>query len=169
MMETTPLIVAFAAMVPLMFYIMYSDLRSLRIPNWSVLAVLGIFVVTGLWSLPLETFLWRLAHGAIVLVIGFALYALFSAKIGAGDIKLITVLVPFVAGGHALFVLLVYAVLTFAALMVHRLIRAYLRGRKTGWIAFDQQIYFPVGLILGLTILLYLGIEVINRLYPPAV
>ncbi len=166
-METTPLIVALVAMIPLMVYVMWSDLRELRIPNWTVLAVLGVFVVTGLWGLPFETFLWRLAHGVIFLLIGFSIYAFGRGKIGGGDMKLIAVLVPFVAGAHALFVLLTYVIVTFVALVFHRLVRARLKGRQTGWIAFDQKIYFPVGLILGLTILIYLGSEVLDRFVVP--
>ena len=168
MMETTPLIVALVAMTPLMVYVMWSDLKSLRIPNWVVLAVLGIFLVTGLWGLPLETFLWRLVHAAVFLAIGFAIFAVAGGKVGAGDMKLIAVLVPFIAGAHAMFVLLVYTIVTFAGLMIHRMIRAYLRGRKTGWLALDQQIYYPVGLILGVTILIYLGVEVADRFYTPS-
>ena len=168
MMETTPLIVALIAMTPLMVYVMWSDLKSLRIPNWVVLAVLGIFVVTGLWGLPLETFLWRLVHGAVAIAIGFGIFAVARGKVGAGDMKLIAVLVPFVAGAHALWVLLIYTVVTFVGLLIHRLIRAYLRGRETGWLALDQKIYYPVGLVLGITILVYLGIEVADRFYVPS-
>lgn len=167
-METIPLIVALAAMVPLMVYTMYADLRALRIPNWVVLAVLGVFVVTGLWGLPLEIFLWRLAYGLIVLLLGFAIYAFGKGKVGGGDMKLMAVLVPFVAGSDVMFVLVVYAIVTLIALFVHRLIRAMLRGRQTGWIAIDQKIYFPVGLILGFTILIYLGVEVADRFYSAA-
>lgn len=163
-METPPLIVAFAAMVPLIGYIIYSDLRALRIPNWTVLAVLAVFVVCGLWGLPFGTFLWRLAAGLIALALGFGLYALAGGKIGGGDMKLTAALVPFVPGGQLGFVLLLYAVVSITALIVHRFVRATLRGRQTGWIALDQKVYFPAGLILGLTMLIYLGSEVASRL-----
>ena len=168
MMSTAPMLVAMAAMLPLMLYVMWSDLKTLRIPNWVVLAVLAVFVVTGLWGLPFETFLWRLAHGVIFLAIGFSIFALGRGKVGGGDMKLIAALVPFIAGAHALFILAIYTVVTFAGLILHRLIRAGLRGRQTGWLAFDQKIYFPVGVLLGLTILIYLGAEVAGRLQGPA-
>ena len=168
MMETMPMLVALAAMLPLMLYVMWSDLKSLRIPNWVVLAVLSVFVATGIWGLPFETFLWRLAHGLIFLAVGFAVFAVGRGKVGGGDMKLVAALVPFVAGAHALLILVIYTVVTFAGLFVHRLIRAYLRGRQTGWLAFDQKIYFPVGVILGVTILIYLGLEVAGRFRGPA-
>lgn len=167
-METTPLIVALIAMTPLMAYVMWSDLKSLRIPNWLVLAVLGVYLVTGFWGLPLETFLWRLAYGAGFLAIGFGIFAVAGGKVGAGDMKLIAVLIPFVSASDVLFVLFVYAVVTLVGLMLHRLIRARLRGRETGWMALDQSIYYPVGLVLGITTLIYLGLEVADRFYGPA-
>ena len=167
-METTPLLVALIAMTPLMVYVIWSDLKSLRIPNWCVLAVLGVYVVTGLWGLPIETFLWRLAYAAGFLVIGFGIFALAGGKVGAGDMKLITVLIPFVSASDVLFVLFVYGLVTLVGLMIHRLIRARLRGRKNGWMAIDQAIYYPVGLVLGVTTLIYLGVQVADRFIAPA-
>ena len=167
-METAPLLVALIAMTPLMVYVMWSDLKSLRIPNWTVLAVLGVYLVTGLWGLPLEVFLWRLGYAAAFLVVGFAIYALAGGKVGAGDMKLIAVLIPFVSASDVLFVLFLYGVVTLVGLMIHRLIRARLRGRKTGWLALDQAIYYPVGLVLGVTTLIYLGVEVVDRFHTPA-
>ena len=167
-METTPLVVALVAMTPLMIYVMWSDLKSLRIPNWAVLAVLGVYVVTGLWGLPLETFLWRLGYAAAFLVVGFTIFALAGGKVGAGDMKLIAVLIPFVSASDVLFVLFVYTVVTLVGLAIHRFVRVRLRGRKTGWLAIDQAIYYPVGLVLGLTTLIYLGLEVADRFYAPA-
>ncbi|HUF55766.1 MAG TPA: prepilin peptidase [Thermohalobaculum sp.] len=167
-METTPLIIALIAMTPLMAYVMWSDLKSLRIPNWVVLAVLGVYLVTGLWGLPLEVFLWRLAFAAGFLVVGFGIFALAGGKVGAGDMKLIAVLIPFVSASDVLFVLFVYGVVTLVGLMLHRLIRARLKGRKTGWMALDQSIYYPVGLVLGITTLIYLGVQVADRIYAAA-
>ena len=163
MMETVPMLVALAAMLPLMIYVMWSDLRSLRIPNWVVLAVLAVFVVTGLWGLPLDAFLWRLGQGLVFLLLGFAVFAVGRGSVGGGDMKLIAALVPFIAGAHALFVLVIYAIVTCTGLLAHSLARAFLRHRRTGWRALDQSTYVPVGVILGLTILIYLGVEVADR------
>lgn len=167
-MEFPALILAFAAMTPLMIYTIWSDLKSLRIPNWVVLATFAVFLVTGFWGLPFETFLWRILHGVIFLMIGFGLYAVASGKVGGGDLKMIAVLVPFIAGEDTLFVLVVYTFVTIAGLFLHRLLRAMLKDRETGWIAIDQKIYFPVGLILGLTILIYLGVELADHFYTAA-
>ena len=139
------------------------DIKALRMPKWCVLAVVGVFIVTGRWGLPLELFAWRFLHGVIVLFVGFGLYSISSGRVGGGDIKLIAALTPFIAGKDVLFVLLVFALMSFAGLMVHRLARGLLRGRKTGWAALDQKRFFPAGLLLGGTIMIYLGWQLAGR------
>ena len=163
MMETQALALATAAMAVLMAITAWFDLKALRIPNWCVLAVLGIFVVTGLWGLPLEVVGWRLLYALIVLVVGFGIYSLSDGRVGGGDVKMIAALTPFVPGSAVGFVLLVFALLSFVGLIIHRLIRAILRGRQTGWMALDQRRFFPVGLLLGGTIMIYLGYELAAR------
>jgi hypothetical protein len=53
--------------------------------------------------------------------------------------------------------------LSFAGLMIHRFVRAMLRERKTGWAALDQKRFFPAGLLLGGTIMIYLGWQLAER------
>ena len=163
MMETTALAVATAVMAVLMALTAWFDLKALRIPNWTVLAVLGLFLVTGLWGLPLDVFAWRLLHGVIVLFVGFGLYTVAGGHVGGGDIKMIAALTPFIPGAHLGFVLIVFVVLSLVGLVVHRLVRAVLRERKTGWAALDQRRFFPVGLLLGGTIMVYLVVELAGR------
>jgi prepilin peptidase CpaA len=163
MMETQALIAATAVMAVLMGLAGWFDLKALRIPNWCVLAVVGLFIVTGLWGLPLDVYLWRLLHGVIVLFVGFGLYSISGGNVGGGDIKLIAALTPFIAGSDLGFVLVVFALLSFAGLMLHRFVRAMLRERKTGWAALDQKRFFPAGLLLGGTIMIYLGGQLTDR------
>ncbi len=163
-MDTYALMAATTAMAILMVLVTWFDLKQLRIPNWSVLAVLGVFIVTGLWGLPLDVFGWRLLAGVIVLFVGFALYSLGGGNVGGGDIKMMAALTPFIAGKDVAFVLIVFACLSFVGIMLHKLVRAKLRDRETGWKALDQQRFFPVGLLLGATIMLYLGRELAERL-----
>ena len=162
-METQALIAATAVMAVLMGLAGWFDLKALRIPNWCVLAVVGLFIVTGIWGLPLDIFAWRLLHGVIVLFVGFGLYSISGGNVGGGDIKLIAALTPFIAGSDLGFVLVTFALLSFAGLMVHRLVRAMLRDRKTGWAALDQKRFFPAGLLLGGTIMIYMGWQLAGR------
>lgn len=163
MMETQALIAATAAMAVLMGLAGWFDLKALRIPNWCVLAVVGLFIVTGLWGLPFDIFAWRFLHGVIVLFVGFGLYSISGGNVGGGDIKLIAALTPFIAGRDVGFVLMVFALLAFAGLMIHRFVRALLRDRITGWAALDQKRFFPAGLLLGGTIMIYLGWQLAER------
>ena len=162
-METQALVAATAVMAVLMGLAGWFDLKALRIPNWCVLAVVGLFIVTGIWGLPLDIFAWRLLHGVIVLFVGFGLYSISGGKVGGGDIKLIAALTPFIAGADLGFVLIVFALLSFAGLIVRRIVHAVLRDRKTGWAALDQKKFFPAGLLLGGTIMIYLGWQLAER------
>jgi len=163
MMETQALIAATAAMAVLMGLAGWFDLKALRIPNWCVLAVVALYIVTGLWGLPLDVFAWRFLYGVIVLFVGFGLYSISGGHVGGGDIKLIAALTPFIAGKDLLFVLMVFALLSLFGVMLHRFVRAMLRDRKTGWAALDQKRFFPAGVLLGGTIMIYLGWQLAGR------
>lgn len=162
-MDTGALAVATVVMAVLMALIAWFDLKQLRIPNWSVLGVIALFLVTGLWGLEFSTYLWRILHGVIVLFVGFALYQFAGGHVGGGDIKLIAALTPFIAGRDLLFVLTVFAVLSFAGIMIHKFIRTRLRDRTTGWAALDQKKFFPAGLLLGGTIMIHLLNQLAGR------
>lgn len=164
MLTTPALWVAFAAMVPLMAVAAWSDLRTLKIPNKLVLLMLAVFLVTGFWGLPTETFLWRLVYGAVVLAIGFGLFSL--GVMGGGDAKMIAAIVPFVMPQEIGAFLVIYAVSALAFWAILKLIMMVPREHETGWYFVDQQLDksrkrtdFPLGLIIGVTVLIYLGIH----------
>ena len=151
---------AIAAMLPLMALCAWYDLKSLRIPNWLVLAVLAVFLLTGLWGLPFDVFVWRIGQGAAVLLIGFGLFSL--GAVGGGDAKMAAALAPFVALRDIGSVLILYAVVTLVLLLALRLAMQFARHRTTGWMAVDQyarpprERVFPMGLIFAITIVIYL-------------
>jgi len=163
MMDTSALIAATVAMAVLMGLAGWFDLRQLRIPNWCVLAVVGLYIVTGLWGLTFDVFAWRFLHGVIVLFIGFGLYSISGGNVGGGDVKLIAALTPFIAGRDIGFVLVTFAITAFSGLLLHRFARGLIRDRKTGWAALDQKRFFPAGLLLGATIMVYLVSELAGR------
>lgn len=151
-------------MLPLMGLMAWSDLKVLKIPNWMVLAVLAVFVVCGLWGLPLDTFAWRLGQGVAVLVIGFGFFAV--GAIGGGDAKMAAALAPFVVPVEILPFLALYAVTTLVLMAVLRLVQQFARHEETGWLAIDQlhkparERVFPMGLIFALTVVIYLVVHV---------
>jgi prepilin peptidase CpaA len=74
-----------------------SDIRTRKIPNWTVLAILALFAPWaalhwGLWVA------WALVAGAVSLAIGIGVYA--AGVIGAGDAKLFAAAALFVGLGR---------------------------------------------------------------------
>ena len=61
--------------------------------------------------------------------------------------------------------IVLYCILTLFLMMVVRLVMQIARHRETGWLAIDQlhkparERVFPMGLIFGSTILVYLGMH----------
>ncbi len=168
MIEAPALWVALAAMLPLMGLMAWSDLKVLKIPNWLVLAVFAVFLICGLWGLPPEVFVWRLGHGAIVLLIGFIVFAV--GGIGGGDAKMAAALAPFVVPAEIMPFLALYAVTTLFLMAVLRIVQQFARHEETGWLAIDQlqkpprERVFPMGLIFAVTVVIYLGVHTINSL-----
>jgi len=165
-MFTTPaLIAALAVLVPILGVIAWYDLKYLRIPNWSVLAVLASFLVIGAWGLrPIDSFFWRLLFMVMVFAVFFALYVVQHKHLGGGDVKLLAAIAPFVLGPGFLTFLLTFAIFAILGIVAHRILRYFLGGRLTGWKAIDQKIYLPMGLIFGFSTLVKLGAELAGRL-----
>ncbi|WP_371154793.1 prepilin peptidase [Jannaschia sp. 2305UL9-9] len=80
--------------LPITLWVIYTDLTEQKIKNKAVLAMLAVFVVAGIFLMPLEDYAWRYAHFAIALAIGFVLS---MVGIGAGDVKYAASVAPFVA------------------------------------------------------------------------
>lgn len=168
MFATPALWVAFAAMLPLMLYTAWSDIKSLKIRNWIPLAVLGIYIVTGLWGLPMDRFLWGLGAGAVTLVVFFVIWALVDSfapgTFGAGDVKLLAVLVPFVDLREAFPTLVLFTVIMVTVSVIFLFFWAITR-RKTGLTSIDQtgkkvwKVTSPFGVALALTAIISLGLK----------
>jgi len=160
------LFMATALLLPLMGYITYSDMRWLRIPNWSVLAVFGAFLVTGIWGLPIDVFLWRCAYAVIALAVGLLIYNLAQGSVGAGDLKLIAALAPFLSLTTLLDFILVYVVVSIIGTVFFMIMRRRnrRRGVKDPWKAFGETIYMPAGVFLGISISIVMIMQCTDRL-----
>lgn len=144
---------------PVCLWVVWSDLRVMRIPNMAVLTLAGLFIVVGLIALPLAEFPWRLAQFGIVLVLGFVANA--GGLMGAGDSKFLAAAAPFVAPGDVTFVLLILAATLLAAYATHRMIKhSPLRRLAPQWESWHQDKKFPMGFALGSTLVIYLGLGV---------
>lgn len=146
---------------PLCLWIAFSDLKTMKIPNKSVLILMGIFVFAGLMVMPLEPWLWRWANFAVVLAIGFVLNAV--AHVGAGDVKFAAAAALFISKDHVLpsqqpaFVLPLFAGFLLAAFAAHRLMRAIpaVQRATPDWVSWKRK-DFPMGVALVGTFLTYL-------------
>jgi prepilin peptidase CpaA len=74
-----------------------SDIRVRKIPNWTVLAILGLFAPWAVLSTS-HWVVWALAAGAIALIVSVILYMV--GMVGAGDSKLFAAVALFVGMSH---------------------------------------------------------------------
>lgn len=148
--------------LPICIWVALSDLRAMRIPNVAVLALTGVFLVIGLvlvfaleaWTI--QTYLWRLAALAVVLVIGFVITSL--GMVGAGDAKFAAAMAPFVTPGDGLFFLMLFALVLIGSWITHRAAGRVpaVRRATAGWTSWDQGKLFPMGVALAGALAIYL-------------
>lgn len=112
-----------AVFVALVLYGAWTDAKSLRIPNWVSLALLGAFVpMAWVSGLGLEALVWHVGAGALLLVVGFALFGF--GLFGGGDAKLLAVTALWVGWDELLLlvfaVVLVGGVLSLAVILLRK-------------------------------------------------
>jgi prepilin peptidase CpaA len=147
--------------LPVCLWVAWSDLRTMKIPNTAVISLVAIYLVIGLVALPLPDYGWRLTHLAVLLAAGIVANA--TGLMGAGDAKFIAAAGPFVALGDAGKVALLLALMLIAGLLTHRVARASpLRRLAPGWTSWQAKGKFPMGLALGPTLALYLGLAALG-------
>lgn len=143
--------------IPICLWVIYTDLAEMRIRNYAVLALLAVFVVVGFFVMPLSDYLWRFAHFAVVLAIGWVLATYVG--VGAGDCKFAAAMAPFVALPDWRVALILYAILSVGGLILHKIARRIppIQRATTGWVSFDPETgTFPLGISLAVMHLLYL-------------
>ncbi|MCV3272877.1 prepilin peptidase [Roseobacter sinensis] len=147
--------------LPICFYVAFTDLSRMKITNQTVVVLALVFVVVGPFAMPdLETYLWRLVQLGIMLVLGVLLNAI--GAMGAGDAKFIAAAAPFVAAADIRLIMALLAASLLAAFVTHRIARATpLRRLAPHWASWDQGKKFPMGLALGMTLSLYLILAVL--------
>lgn len=146
--------------LPICFWVAWSDLRSMRIPNNAVMALTGIFLVIGLIALPFSDYPWRLLHLVIVLLLGIVVNA--AGLVGAGDAKFAAAAAPFVAVGDISVLCLIFAANLLAAFTTHRIAKhTPLRQLAPEWESWSRGRKFPMGFALGGTLAIYLALGVV--------
>lgn len=142
---------------PVCLYVAWSDLKAMRIPNLAVLALLAIYAVVGLLTLPLGEWGWSWLHLLVVLVIGFVLS--LTGSFGPGDAKFAAAMAPFVALGDLRLFLVLLCAVSIAALVVHRAMRAIpaIRRATPDWASWQRR-EFPFGIALAPALIFYLAL-----------
>lgn len=141
--------------VPIALWVAWSDMKFMKIPNQSVLALALVFAFVGLVALPFTEYLWRWSHLAVVLAAGFIANAL--RLVGAGDAKFAAAMAPFFARADMPFVLPLFAAILLGAFAAHRGLRLVpaFRNAAPDWQSWTRA-DFPMGLALSGTLLFYL-------------
>ena len=162
-MTSLPPLAALALMIPALpiaIWVAWSDMKSMKIPNKAVLALGAGFVIVGLGLmltglLPAMAFVWALALGFGVLVLGFLGNA--AGLFGAGDAKFAAAMAPFFIGADARFVLGLFAACLLGAFASHRLAGRIpsFRAATADWSSWTHK-DFPMGLALSGTLIFYL-------------
>lgn len=143
---------------PVCLFVIWSDLATMKIPNKVVLATLALFVISGPFVLPFDTYAWRFVHVAVMLVAGMLMTA--GGVMGAGDAKFLAAAAPFVPIGDAILVGAIMAPMIILTFVLHRIARATpLRTATAHWESWERPREFPMGVPLALTVLIYLGLR----------
>ena len=149
-------------LLPVLWWIAWSDLARMTIPNAAVLTALMIFLCIGPFSLGLDEWLSRLAGLPVMLALGF-MFSL-AGVMGAGDAKAIAALSPFVARSDVASVLIVFASALLLGLALHRIIRAGpIRKLAPHWRSWTDA-KLPAGLCIATTMAVYILLPFVDQL-----
>lgn len=134
-------------------WVAWSDMKTMKIPNQSVLALLAVYLVVGPIALPFQIWLWGWAVGFGVLLLGFVLNA--AGAMGGGDAKFAAAMAPIMAQVDLRLLAVLTCATVLGAFATHRLFGFIppLR-RRFAWASWDQpgfpfQSDFPMGLALA--------------------
>lgn len=146
---------------PIVLWAAFTDLKHMKILNITCGILAAVFLIVGLIALPFDTYLWRLLHLVVVLVIGFLLNMV--RVLGGGDAKLMAAMAPFVALPDATWFLLMLAGVLLVAFTLHRIARRipFVRSATPDWKSWDH-LAFPMGTALAATLITYLTLGALS-------
>lgn len=156
MLEPSDAIILLIPVLPIAIWAAVSDLRRMKIPNTSVIAMAAIWPLIGWYLVPFESWLWGFAIMAIVFVAGFLMY--LTGTFGAGDAKYSAAMSGLFVGGNIGEILLIIFVCMVGSLVLHRLLRSlpFVRNATPDWESWTKRRFFPFGLALSAIVVFYL-------------
>jgi prepilin peptidase CpaA len=157
MVTSTGALILLVPVLPIAIWAATNDMRRMKIPNKSVLAMAAVWPLLGWLSVPTwAAWFWGFAIMAIVLV---ALYLLYTTgTFGAGDAKYAASMSGIFVGTDIAPLLVLVASCMIGALILHRLARSIpaVRRMTPDWESWQQKRYFPFGLALSAIVVFYL-------------
>lgn len=143
------------AALPISVFCAWNDMREMKIPNVTVMALVLGFAVLELFAFGFPQYLWQWSHLVVVLIVGFVLNA--AGVMGAGDAKFAAAAAPFVALGDWQLIIWVFAACIFTGFVTHRIAKySALRRLVPHWEGWNSSRRFPMGLPLGMILVFYL-------------
>lgn len=141
--------------LPIAFWVAWSDMKRMKIPNKAVIAMFAVSVVVGFFVFDLQVWGWSLAIFAVVLLIGFVTSAI--GLIGAGDAKFAAAMAPVFVTANLTFLWVLTLACLLGAFVTHRIARAIpaVRRATPDWASWTHA-KFPMGLALSGTLIFYL-------------
>jgi prepilin peptidase CpaA len=159
--------------LPICFYVAFTDMREMRITNQAVLALVAVYAIVGLIALPvwgddwstggigpvvlsLPDYVWGFVRLAIVLVLGILFNA--AGAMGAGDAKFMAAAAPYIALQDLRVLILILCANMLAAVTTHWIAKHTALRRAAphwkSWTVGNKK--FPMGLSLAGTLAIYL-------------
>lgn len=141
--------------LPIALWVAYTDLKFMKIRNTAVLAMAGVWILLGWPAVGRDLWLWSLAIMAIVLALGFL--GNMVGMFGAGDAKFAAAMSGVFVGGDPWFIALLYVSASLVTFICHRIVRRIpaVTRATPGWVSWESR-KFPMGLALGLMLIVYL-------------
>lgn len=144
---------------PLALIASYRDLKTMKIPNWISIAFVVVFIVLGFIFLPWDTVLWRLLAGFLMLILTFFLNS--AGLMGGGDAKMIASSTPYIAFVDVALALIIFSGSLFVTLILHRIAKRskMIRRATPDWKSWQAGRNFPMGISIGLALIVYLAVK----------
>jgi prepilin peptidase CpaA len=150
------------AAAPIGFFVAYSDLSRMKIPNIAVSALVISYAVFGLFTLPFDVYVWGYAHLLIALIAGIFLNA--AGAMGAGDAKFIAAAAPMIALDDLRLIIVLFAACLLSGYVSHRIAKyTPIRRAVPHWESWEAGHRFPMGYPLAMTLIFYLVIVIMIR------
>lgn len=139
--------------VPVLVFVMLSDLRWMRIPNWTSLAGVALFILAAPW-LGWDEAVSRAIVAVAVFVLGFGLFA--ARILAGGDVKFLAALMLFIPSGSLfLFGMVFSASMLFATFLVVSA-RTSPMTDHSRWVGLRARAHMPMGVAMGLAGIVHL-------------